>query len=185
MLFRSLVEPKTVTHNFCPFIDRSPGVPVDQRFKAVGGTGSAGLFGYVSPDGIHWKPVQPEPLITQGQFDSQNVVFWSEHEQRYCCYFRTWTNNVRWIARSTSPDFLHWSVPEPMQFGDAPPEHLYINQTQPYARGPHLYVGIAARFNPGRQALTPEQVRSLDLEAPWNYPGLRQDDSDEIGRAHV
>ena len=175
-----LVEPKTVTHNFCPFIDRRPGVPADQRFKAVGGTGAAGLFGYVSPDGIHWKPVQPEPLITQGQFDSQNIVFWSEHEQRYCCYFRTWTNNVRWIARSTSSDFLHWSVPEPMQFGDAPPEHLYINQTQPYARAPHLYVGIAARFNPGRQALTPEQVRSLDLEAPWNYPGLRQDDSDAV-----
>lgn len=175
-----LVEPKTVTHNFCPFIDRRPGVPTDQRFKAVGGTGAGGLFGYASADGRHWRPVRSTPLITQGQFDSQNVVFWSEPEQRYCCYFRTWTNDVRWIARSTSTNFLDWTAPEPMEFGDAPPEHLYINQTQPYARAPHLYVGIAARFNPGRQALTPGQVRDLDLEAPWNYPGLRQDDSDAV-----
>ncbi|MBM3901534.1 MAG: exo-alpha-sialidase [Verrucomicrobia bacterium] len=175
-----LVEPKTVTHNFCPFIDRRPGVPADQRFKAVGGTGAGGLFGYESADGRHWRPVRPTPLITQGQFDSQNVVFWSEPEQRYCCYFRTWTNDVRWIARSTSTNFLDWTAPEPMEFGDAPPEHLYINQTRPYARAPHLYVGIAARFNPGRQALTPGQVRDLDLEAPWNYPGLRQDDSDAV-----
>lgn len=175
-----LVEPKAVTHNFCPFIDRRPGVPAEQRFKAVGGTGTGGLFGYTSAEGRIWRPVKSTPLITQGQFDSQNVVFWSESEQRYCCYFRTWTNNVRWIARSTSTNFLDWTTPEPMQFGDAPPEHLYINQTQPYARAPHLYVGIAARFNPGRQALTPNQVRDLDLEAPWNYPGLRQDDSDAV-----
>ena len=47
-----------------------------------------------------------------------------------------------------------------MGFGNAPPEHLYTNQTHPYCRAPHLYVATAARFMPGRQVLTPEQARA-------------------------
>jgi hypothetical protein len=175
-----LTEPKNVTHNLCPFLDARPGVPARERFKAVGGTGAAGLFGFVSPDGVHWRPVRPQALITEGAFDSQNVVFWSEAEQCYVCYFRTWKHNVRWITRTTSPDFLAWSTPEDMSFGDTPPEHLYINQTQPYFRAPHIYLATAARFNPGRQALTDEQVRSLDLENPRNYGGLKGDCSDAV-----
>lgn len=175
-----LTEPKNVTHNFCPFLDLAPGVPAAEKFKAVGGTGSAGLFGYTSPDGIHWSPISTKPLIQKGQFDSQNVVFWSETEHCYLCYFRTWQKDVRWVARSTSADFRTWSEPVQMAFGDAPPEHIYINQTQPYFRAPHLYIGIAARFNPGRRALTDEMVRDLDLENPRNYAELRNDDSDAV-----
>jgi hypothetical protein len=175
-----LVEPKTVTHNFCPFLDTRPGVPPTERYKAVGGTGAGGLFGYTSGDGLHWKPVSDQPLILKGQFDSQNVVFWSDHEQRYLCYFRTWTNDVRWVARATSPDFRNWSEPVNMEFAGAPPEHIYINQTQPYFRAPHLYLGWAARFNPGRRALTDEQVRTLELKDPRNYAELDLDDSDAV-----
>lgn len=179
-----LTEPKNVTHNLSPFVDTRPGVPAAERFKAVGGTGSAGLFGYVSPDGVHWKPIRPEPLITQGAFDSQNVVFWSELEGAYLCYFRTWkeigASGYRWIARSTSKDFLNWTPPVDMTFGDAPPEHLYINQTQAYFRAPHLYVATPARFNPGRRALTDAQVKQLDLDNPRNYGGLKEDSSDAV-----
>jgi hypothetical protein len=175
-----LVEPKTVTHNFCPFLDARPGVPAGERFKAVGGTGSGGLFGYSSPDGIHWKSVSERPLITKGYFDSQNIVFWSTHEGRYLCYFRTWRNDVRWVARSTSTNFLDWSEPQEMEFGGAPAEHIYVSQTQPYFRAPHLYLGLAVRFNQGRHALTDEQVRALDLENPRNYAELRNDDSDVV-----
>lgn len=51
-----------------------------------------------------------------------------------------------------------------MEFGDAVPEHLYANQTHPYFWAPHLYVSVAARFNPGRRALTDEQVmKDADL----------------------
>ena len=174
-----LVEPKTATHNFCPFIDSRPGVPASERYKAVGGTG-AGLFGFASADGIHWASVSSRALITAGQFDSQNVVFWSETEHCYVCYFRTWRQNVRWISRSESADFLHWSEPAEMTFGDAPPEHLYINQTRPYLRAPHLYLGLAARFNPGRHGLTPEDARAIDLSNPANYDSLDQDDSDAV-----
>jgi hypothetical protein len=175
-----LTEPKNVTHNFCPFVDTRPGIPAKQRFKAVGGAGAAGLFGYASPDGIHWQPVQEKALITEGAFDSQNVVFWSAAEQSYLCYFRTWRQGVRWISRATSPDFLTWTKPVDMSFGDAPPEHLYINQTQPYFRAPHLYLAMAARFQPGRRALTDQQARELDLDNPRNYGGLKGDCSDAV-----
>ncbi len=175
-----LTEPKTVTHNFCPFLDTRPGVPAFERFKAIGGTGADGLYGYVSGDGIHWRPIRDKALITRGAFDSQNVAFWSPAEGLYLCYFRTFKNGVRWIARSTSQDFLHWTAPVDMTFGDAPPEHLYTNQTHPYFRAPHIYIATAARFNPGRRALTDEQVRLLDLDNPRNYAGLKLEDSDAV-----
>ncbi len=175
-----LVEPKTVTHNFCPFLDSRPGVPQAERFKAVGGTGAGGLFGYLSADGIHWRPLSDRPLITKGQFDSQNLVFWSAHETNYLCYFRTFRNGVRWVTRATSPDFRKWSEPSDMEFDGAPPEHIYISQTQPYFRAPHIYLGIAARFNPGRRALTDEQVGAIDLDNPRNYAELKNDDSDAV-----
>ena len=175
-----MTEPKTVTHNFCPFLDTRPGVPAEERFKAVGGTGSDGLFGYTSGDGIHWKPISDKALITRGEFDSQNVPFWSEAEQCYLCYYRTWRNDRRWISRVTSKDFLHWSPLVDMDYGDTPPEHLYTNQTHPYFRAPHLYIAVAARFNPGHRALTDAQVKSLDLENPRNYDSLKEDTSDAV-----
>lgn len=179
-----LAEPKNVTHNFCPFIDTRPGVPASERFKAVGGTGRAGLFGYASPDGVHWKPVRKEALITQGAFDSQNIVFWSESEECYLCYFRTWKkigqDGYRWIARATSKDFLNWTAPVDMSFGDTPPEHLYVSQTHPYFRAPHIYIATPARFNPGRRGLTDEQIKAIDLRSSRNYASLDEASSDAV-----
>jgi len=44
-----------------------------------------------------------------------------------------------------------------MEFGETPLEHLYINQTQPYYRAPHLYLALAARFMLGRKVLSDEE----------------------------
>jgi hypothetical protein len=167
------------THNFCPMLDARPGVAPAERFKALGGTKQSGLAAFVSADGLHWKKVREQAVITQGYFDSQNVSFWSEAEKQYVCYFRTFKaiagKGVRWITRTTSKDFLSWSEPVEMSFGDAPPEHLYTNQTHPYFRAPHLYVGIAARFMPGRQVLTDEQARAINVD-----PGYFKDCSDNV-----
>jgi hypothetical protein len=168
------------THNFAPFIDTRPGVPESQRYKAVGGTRRTGLIAFVSADGIRWKKLREEPIITEGAFDSQNNIFWSEHEQRYVCFFRTFKNGVRWITRTTSKDFLHWEPPTDMSFGDAPHEHLYTNQTEPYFRAPHIYIGTAARFMKGRWALTPELEKKMDLDDPDNYPQLGGNISDAV-----
>src|SRR6185503_2236 len=62
-----------------------------------------------------------------------------------------------------------------MSFGEAPPEHLYTNQTHPYFRAPHLYIGIAARFMPGRQVLSDEQAKAINVD-----PGYFKDCSDNV-----
>ena len=160
-------------HNFSPFLDVRPGVPSAERFKAVGGKGETGLLAFASGDGIHWRPLGDGPIITKGAFDSQNVVFWSESEGCYLCYFRTSKTvngqRYRWISRTTSTDFLNWSEPVEMDMGDVPAEHYYTNQTHPYHRAPHIYMSIFARFMPGRRAVTLEQA--LDLGVVGDYSG--------------
>jgi len=169
-----------VTHNFAPFLDTRPGVPATERFKGVGGSSETGLMGWVSGDGIHFRPLRAEPLITGGAFDSQNNIFWSDSEQCYVCFFRTFKNNVRWITRTTSRDFLNWTPAVDMEFGNAPHEHLYTNQTEPYFRAPHIYIGTAARFWPGRRSLTDHQVAGLGLDGPANYRDLKLESSDAV-----
>ncbi len=127
----------------------------------------------MSGDGIRWRAWRDKPLITQGAFDSQNVAFWSESEQVYALYFRTWTGGgfagFRTISRCTSTNFADWSAPVPMSFGDTAIEHLYTSQTHPYFRAPHIYVATPMRFLPGRRVLSPEQARTLGVNP--NYAG--------------
>ena len=151
--------------NFTPFVDARPGVLPDERFKALAGNDSTGLVAFVSSDGIHWRRLRDEPLLRDGMFDSQNVAFWSEHEQCYVCYFRTWTGEgytgFRTISRSTSTDFLTWTKTVPMTFGNTPQEHLYTNATVPYARAPHIYLSFPKRFFPDKAALSDSEAQTL------------------------
>ncbi|MFA6245195.1 MAG: hypothetical protein WC655_29905 [Candidatus Hydrogenedentales bacterium] len=134
------------SHNFSPFIDTKPGVPASERFKAVAGVGGyGGLMGFASADGLRWTKLREEPIVTEGAFDSQNLAFWSESEQCYVCYFRTY-NGVRTISRATSSDFLTWTKPAITDFDGHLEEHLYTNQTHPYYRAPHIYVAFPMRF---------------------------------------
>ena len=166
-----LANEAPVSHNFSPFLDLNPDGDPEQKYKALGGEGKSGLLAYVSPDGIHWEKLQEGPVFTKGVFDSQNVAFWSESEKCYLCYFRTWSEGgykgFRTVSRTTSPDFVHWSEPVTMTFGDTPPEHLYTQQTSPYFRAPHIYVAIGGRFMPGRQVLTEEQARELNVDPKY------------------
>lgn len=166
-----LASEPPVTHNFSPFLDKNPKVKPAERFKALGGTKKSGLVAYASADGIHWKKMATESVFTQGLFDSQNVAFWSESEGKYVCYFRTWTgdgfNGFRSVSRTTSEDFLHWSEPVPMTFGDTPLEHLYTQQTSPYYRAPHIYLAIGARFMPNRQVVSDDDARRLNVNPKY------------------
>ncbi|MHB8972954.1 MAG: hypothetical protein ACYC3X_08565 [Pirellulaceae bacterium] len=180
-----LANAAPVTHNFCPLLDTRPGVPPEQRFKALGGTMESGLVAHVSPDGIHWQRLVEQPVLTKEMvafpymFDSQNLAFWSASESQYLCYFRVFHNDIRRICRTTSADFVHWSTPVLMEYrrrgGDVPLEHLYTNQTHPYFRAPHLYVAIAARFMPGRQVLTDAQAAAVGVD-----PQYFRDTSDAV-----
>jgi hypothetical protein len=156
-------------HNFAPFIDANPAAPADQRYKALGGTGEPGLIAFASPDGIHWRELQPEPVITQGAFDSQNNAFWSDSEKQYVCYFRVFRDDMRWIARATSQDFIHWTDPVDLELDGKPRQHLYTNQIDPYVRAPHLYLGLPTRFLPGRRVVSEAEARRIGTPTEWNY----------------
>ncbi len=156
-------------HNFSPFLDARPGVPPDERFKALAGTVKSSLVAFVSGDGIHWRKLQPEPVITYTKeyaFDSQNVSFWSVSEQCYVCYFRHFLENrLRSVCRTTSSDFVKWSEPIALR-PNLPGEHLYTTGTHPYFRAPHLYVALPTRFYPDRG----ESTDILFMTARGNAP---------------
>jgi len=156
-------------HNLAPLIDANPNCSPDQRYKALGGTGRPGLLAFASPDGLHWKQLQAEPVITKGKFDSQNNAFWSKSEKQYVCYFRVFREEKRWIARTTSEDFIHWTDPVDLELDGKPREHLYTNQIDPYVRAPHIYLGLPTRFMPGRRVVTEEQALRIGTPTEWNY----------------
>ncbi len=165
------------THNFSPFKDTRSGVPKEERYKALGGGrypaenwatwkegeraaliekyGPGGLCAFASPDGLNWKLMQKEPVLPEevGNFDSQNVSFWSEAEQCYVCYYRWFRDGLRSMRKVTSKDFINWSEPVEMK-ANQPGEHLYTSGTHPYFRAPHLYIALATRFQTKRGAIT-------------------------------
>lgn len=158
-----IVTRHRICHNFAPFVDTNPDAPADQRYKALGGVGQAGLVAFISADGTHWRPLQKEAVFKYPEFafDSQNNAFWSETETQYVLYFRVLPKRVRWIARTTSKDFVKWEKPVVLEASGTPMEHLYTNQIVPYPRAPHLYVGMPCRFLPGRRVLSPEEMKAI------------------------
>lgn len=187
-----LADMPPFTHNFAPFLDRRPGVPAEDRYKTLAGLGGkfGGLSAFTSGDGIHWRKLQDAPVITKGAFDSQNVSFWSEAEQCYVAYFRIFTGGgtddktwkpkgVRWVSRATSQDFIHWSASVAMTSDQPLFDHIYISQTQPYFRAPHLYLSTAARFMQGKAVLSAEEKSQL-AEDTKKYAGLIQDCSEAV-----
>ena len=115
-----ILTPETggaATHNFSPMLDRRPGVPESEQYKALGGSRRTGLIAFVSADAVTWTKLREEPVITEGAFDSQNVCFWSWSENLYLCYFRIFTDDrIRTVARTTSKDFRTWSEPVEMEY---------------------------------------------------------------------
>jgi len=152
-------EPPGCSHNFSPFLDTRPGKDRGKRFKALAGVHSkGGLYAFESEDGIHWIKMQNTPVITSKNFafDSQNVAFWSQAENTYLCFFRTWETphgKLRTISRTSSPDFLHWNKPVATN-PNRPMEHLYTSQTHPYFRAPHIYIALPTRYQPDRGSST-------------------------------
>ena len=126
------------------------------------------LLALASPDGIHWRYLQEEPILEDPPFDTQNVPFWDSIRGHYAIYVRgkagasgSFGGGVRWIRQATSPDFIHWTPLRDIDTGEEPREHLYTNATTPYFRAPEVYLAFPRRMHPER--------RRHD-DAPW--PGL-------------
>lgn len=171
------------SHNFSPFIDTNPDAKPEHRYKALSGLASSGLRAWSSPDGLNWKPLVQDPVLPATKlpmFDSQNIAHWSQHEGCYVAYVRRFKpvegfGRIRWIAKATSKDFKTWTDPEDMDIAGLPPEHLYTSQLAPYPRAPHITIGIAARFLPGRQAISEAEAKEIGV-----HPSYFKDTSDSV-----
>lgn len=166
--------------------DTRPGIPDDERIKALRGVPISGeahtafkdpkgpkrLELLASANGLVFRPLEDprQPTFVSdlpNSFDGGNTMFWSEAEQRYVLYYRIMTETgQRTMARTTSTDLRTWTDPIPMTYGDTPPEQFYVNNTTPYFRAPHIYIALAARFMEGRSAITDEQAKAIDLKSP-------------------
>ncbi len=162
------------THNFTAFRDDNPSTPPESRYKAVGG-GGGGLVPFESADCKHWKLIQKKPVITDGAFDSQNLVFWDTDRKEYRAYWRffndTATTEKKWkpegfraIRTATSKDFMTWGNQADLTYGkDTPAQHLYTNAIQKYFRAPHLFIGFPTRYLPKEgQRVEPVLMSSRD-----------------------
>ena len=157
--------------NFSPFVDTRPGIPLDERYKAVGGMGG-GLLAFVSSDGIRWRKLNDKPVITKGDFDSHNLAFWDAERGEYRSYSRgrrvaaeqrevkdapavktddqgmtpDGRDNGRDIITCTSKDFIHWTEPRFLSYSPGRVNELYENSVLPYFRAPHLLLGFPVRY---------------------------------------
>ena len=162
------------TKNIAVFKDDRPDIPQSERYKAAGrwsGGKPARIYGLVSSDGIHWKNISDEPLITAKEndphFDSPVSAFWDSRQECYVLYARGWYPDGkeprhRAIRMTTSTDFINW---EPWQYitinGKARYEHeLYTNAVHPYERAPY-YLAFPKRFIAKRKFLP-----------DWEHDGL-------------
>jgi hypothetical protein len=152
--------------DFSPFLDRRPGVPENERYKALAGTMRTGLVAFASADGIHWRKLRDEPVFPPTR---QLRLAESCLLVRNRAEIRRLLPDLQGLFGAGQSPLDHprlerrLSAPQEMSFGDVPPEHLYINQTSPYFRAPHIYVSIAARFWPGRRALTDEEIAQAGI----------------------
>ncbi|MBL9180494.1 MAG: hypothetical protein JNM65_20705 [Verrucomicrobiaceae bacterium] len=149
-------------HNFSPFLDANPQAKPEERYKALGGVKQpgknwaqgetpGGLYAFASADGLHWKKMQDTPVITKGAFDSQNLAFFDTTRNRYACFSRIFSSNVRAVQSMTSADFLSWSNGVPHQYVEGVPmEHFYTSATVPCPTAPHLFLSFPKRFMPAR-----------------------------------
>ena len=158
------------SHNLSVMLDGNPDCPPDARFKAVGrGKPLAnepspykhGLYVLKSPDGIHWQTIQEEPVITDGKFDSHNILFWDSVLGAYRAYWRDSRKrdkNVpdgRDVRTAVSDDVVNWRNSSMLQYepgrrgsadNDGKPHQYYTNGIHPYPRAPHLLMGFPMRY---------------------------------------
>jgi hypothetical protein len=170
------------TNDFMVFKDPNPDCPPEFAYKAVGRTYSedhgknTALFAFGSPDGIHWKLIQKEPIASGGAFDSTNLAFWDESRGQYRAYFRGHRGYVRHIRTVTSPDFVKWSKPVFLKLKSASSDQvptekfapslvnqLYTNQISPYYRAPHILLGFPTRYVDYGWTESTRQLPQLDF----------------------
>ena len=153
--------------NFMVFRDDNPACEPGQRYKAIAswsfsdnGTRRRALRAYFSADAIHFTP--GHVISLDGMYDSLNVAFWDDVAKKYRCYFRHFhaagdtpeavkakintASDVRDIRYMESIDFVNWTEPKILDFGEAEEIPLYTNVVQPYPYAPQILLGFPSRY---------------------------------------
>ncbi|HOX37817.1 MAG TPA: hypothetical protein PL033_07495 [Candidatus Brocadiia bacterium] len=147
LLPESVAEVKGDPAHTSVFIDANPDCPPDEKYKiTILGAEPRGLFIMKSSDGVHFSLMSRQPSITEGAFDSQNLIFWDPLRREYREYHRDFKNGIRDIKTSASGDILKFPKPEWLSYTGASGEHLYTNAVQPYFRAPQIFMGFPARY---------------------------------------
>ncbi len=137
-----------------PSVIIDPGAKPDERYKMIARTWGAArteLVGFLSPDGLKWRPVETNPLLTEGPFDSHNILLWDDEAGCFVTYLRgvdtsskgTFKGGVRAVRRSVSRDFRRWSKPEIVLARDRDDPldlHFYTNAAVKYSRAARAYL---------------------------------------------
>ena len=84
-------------------------------------------------------------IITDGYFDSQNLIFWDEVRGEYREYHRDFVSG-RDIKTAVSGDFMSWPDPEWISYSPGRVSELYTNGVLPYYRAPHIFLGFPTRY---------------------------------------
>ena len=186
--------------NLIVFRDENPDATPDALYKAVaprvgpGNWSSADkdLAIWKSPDGIHWTMVQEKGvLLNDGNFDSQNLVFWDPNIKAYRAYYRTsaqafdnMNNWQRQIKTATWPDFPNSNPGKLLTYTSTPSAQFYTNVIRPYHRAPHIYLGMpgmyddrgtsAEPFPPALEFLPDVELRRKQVKE-WGRAGFMSD----------
>ena len=172
------------------FKDENPNLEPDARYKAIlRAVKPTGLFAFKSPDGFNWKVMSPDPIITDGAFDSQNLAFWDSENKEYRAYWRYFDKETeesryqgtRGIRTAVSKDMVIWDEQNDLKYVDSPNEELYTNQIKPYYRAPHLLIGFPTRYIDRGWS---ESMRSLpELEEREYRASIHEKSSQRYGTA--
>lgn len=148
-----------ICHNFSPFIDHSPDCPPEERYKAVAGTPTLGLWAFTSPDGFHWQAKTPAilPKTEVYAFDSHNVALYNTQTKQYELYYRAGQNDrgetIRTVWKTTTQDFSQWN--RGAYFGpNFPDEQIYTLIPNQYFRAPDYLICFPTRYIDGRGSAT-------------------------------
>jgi len=153
--------------NFFVFKDTNPACPKEEKYKGIALYNKA-LWAFFSPDGLHFAPGR---MITdKGAFDSLNTVYWDENAGVYRGFMRGFhlpgdlcgkdpmdekplelppverNERIRDIRYIESADFINWSRPKLLNFGDKEDIPLYTNCVSPCPGAPHIQVGFPTRY---------------------------------------
>ncbi len=131
--------------NISFFKDTNPNCPPEELYKGLCGPWGEGLWLYTGADGVHFE--KKRLVADDGAYDSLNTCFYDQATKRYHLFYRKAQNGLRAISTRVSEDFVNWSEPRYLSYGeDAPGIEMYTNNIQQYYRAPHMLLGIPTRY---------------------------------------